>query len=63
MAFSNWWLSLADGNGTAIKGVFKTDNSARVDAPALVIQRSASWIIVAKFFSKLNVLFSMLLLE
>ena len=30
------------GNGTATKGVFITDNSARVEAPALVIQRSAS---------------------
>ena len=29
------------GKGTAMNGIFKTDNSANVEAPALVMQRSA----------------------
>ena len=50
------------GNGTAINGIFKTDNSAKVDAPALVKQRSVFLIILSKFLSKLKIIFSTLCL-
>ena len=43
------------GNGTAINGMFKTDNSAKVEAPALVIQRSELLIISSKFLLKLKI--------
>ena len=56
-------MSFEVGNGTAIKGMLITDSSARVDAPDLVMQRSASLIIFSKLFSKLKILFSMLFLE
>ena len=48
LKYNTLWnlLSLDVGNGTAIKGVLITDNSAKVDAPALVIQTSASWILL-----------------
>ena len=42
--YKNWHFLVdlsEDGKGTAINGIFKTDNSNKVEAPALVIQRSA----------------------
>ena len=48
------------GSGTAIKGTFKRDNSAKVEAPALVIHRSDCSTSFTKFFSKLKILLSML---
>ena len=39
------------GNGTEINGIFKTDNSANVDAPALVIAK-IGLLYNKKFFQK-----------
>ena len=46
-----------------MNGIFSTDSSAKVEAPALVIQRSAWYKILSKFFSKLKILFSTLFFE
>ena len=39
------------------------DNSAKVEAPALVMHKSACCILIAKFLSKLKILFSILFFE
>ena len=55
--------SIVDEDGVNHVEQFMIDNSANVEAPALVIQRSACWRLFDKFLSKLKILFSTLFFE